>query len=61
MGWVGLRLTQELRALGFHILASDPMLSDERARGLGVEEFVAWDAGKPLRDQVTRQVLQSMG
>ena len=26
-----------------------------------IEEFVAWDAGKPLRYQVTRQVLETMG
>jgi len=38
MGWVGRRLTQELQALGFQVLASDPMLSDERARELGVEK-----------------------
>jgi phosphoglycerate dehydrogenase-like enzyme len=38
MGWVGRRLTHELRALGFHVVASDPMLSDERARELGVEK-----------------------
>jgi phosphoglycerate dehydrogenase-like enzyme len=38
MGWVGKRLTQDLRALGFRILASDPMLSEAAARELGVEK-----------------------
>jgi hypothetical protein len=26
-----------------------------------IEEFEAWDAGKPLRYQVTREVLETMG
>jgi phosphoglycerate dehydrogenase-like enzyme len=38
MGWVGRRLTAELRALGFRVLASDPYLSPERARELGVQK-----------------------
>lgn len=38
MGWIGKRLTVELRALGFRVLASDPFLSPERAQELGVEK-----------------------
>jgi phosphoglycerate dehydrogenase-like enzyme len=38
MGWVGRRLTAELRQLGFRVLTSDPFLSDERAHELGVEK-----------------------
>lgn len=38
MGWVGKRLTQELRALAFRVLASDPMLTEAKARELGVEK-----------------------
>lgn len=38
MGQVGRRLSAELRALGFRVLASDPFLSPERARELGVEK-----------------------
>jgi len=38
MGWVGKRLTAELRGLGFRVLASDPFLSPERAHELGVEK-----------------------
>jgi phosphoglycerate dehydrogenase-like enzyme len=26
-----------------------------------IEEFIAWDAGEPLRYQVTREVLETMG
>jgi phosphoglycerate dehydrogenase-like enzyme len=37
MGWIGRRLTAELRALGFHVLASDPTLTAARAAELGVE------------------------
>jgi phosphoglycerate dehydrogenase-like enzyme len=37
MGWVGTRLTAQLRALGFHVVASDPFLTAERAAALGVE------------------------
>ncbi len=38
MGWIGRRLTAELRTLGFRVLASDPFLSPERAQELGVEK-----------------------
>ncbi len=38
MGWIGRRLTAELRRLGFRVLASDPFLSRERAQELGVEK-----------------------
>jgi phosphoglycerate dehydrogenase-like enzyme len=38
MGWIGRRLAAELLALGFQVLASDPFLSFERARELGVEK-----------------------
>ena len=38
MGWVGRRLSAELRALGFRVLASDPFLTPERAQELGVEK-----------------------
>jgi phosphoglycerate dehydrogenase-like enzyme len=38
MGWIGRRLSAELRALGFSVLASDPFLSFERALELGVEK-----------------------
>jgi len=38
MGWIGRRLTTELLALGFRVLASDPFLSFERAGELGVEK-----------------------
>ena len=32
-----------------------------RLADVAIEEFVAWDAGKPLRYQVTREVFASMG
>ncbi len=38
MGWVGRRLSAELRALGFRVLASDAFLTPERAQELGVEK-----------------------
>jgi phosphoglycerate dehydrogenase-like enzyme len=38
MGQVGRRLSGELRALGFRVLASDPFLTPERAQELGVEK-----------------------
>jgi len=38
MGWVGRRLSAELRTLGFRVLASDPFLTPERAQELGVEK-----------------------
>lgn len=38
MGWVGRRLSAELRPLGFRVLASDPFLTPERAQELGVEK-----------------------
>jgi phosphoglycerate dehydrogenase-like enzyme len=38
MGWVGRRLSAELRTLGFRVLASDPLLTPERAQELGVEK-----------------------
>jgi phosphoglycerate dehydrogenase-like enzyme len=38
MGWIGRRLTAELGALGFRVLAHDPFLSPERAQELGVEQ-----------------------
>jgi phosphoglycerate dehydrogenase-like enzyme len=38
MGWIGRRLSAELRALGFRVLASDPFLTPERAQELGVEK-----------------------
>jgi phosphoglycerate dehydrogenase-like enzyme len=37
MGWIGRRVAAELRQLGFHVLASDPTLTTERARALDVE------------------------
>jgi len=38
MGQVGRRLSGELRALGFRVLASDPFLTPDRAHELGVEK-----------------------
>jgi phosphoglycerate dehydrogenase-like enzyme len=38
MGWVGRRLSAQLHALGFRVLASDPLLTPERAAELGVEK-----------------------
>jgi len=38
MGHVGRRLSGDLRALGFRVLASDPFLTPERAHELGVEK-----------------------
>jgi len=38
MGQVGRRLSVDLRALGFRVLASDPFLTPERAHELGVEK-----------------------
>jgi phosphoglycerate dehydrogenase-like enzyme len=38
LGWIGKRLTAELRALGFRVLACDPFVSSERAAELGVEK-----------------------
>jgi phosphoglycerate dehydrogenase-like enzyme len=38
MGWIGQRLSAELLQLGFRVLASDPYLSHDRARELGVEK-----------------------
>lgn len=32
-----------------------------RLSDCAIEEFIAWDAGKPLRYQVTREVLETMG
>jgi phosphoglycerate dehydrogenase-like enzyme len=43
LGWIGKRLTGELRALGFRVLASDPFLSFERAAELGVEKVTLQD------------------
>lgn len=38
MGYIGRGLAQQLQALGFRILASDPFMSFERAAELGVEK-----------------------
>jgi phosphoglycerate dehydrogenase-like enzyme len=38
MGWIARRLTEHLHDFGFHVLASDPTLTEERARALGVEQ-----------------------
>ena len=38
MGWIARRLTKHLHDFGFHVLASDPFLTPERARELGVEK-----------------------
>jgi phosphoglycerate dehydrogenase-like enzyme len=38
LGWIGRRLAAELNALGFHVLASDPFVSAERAAELKVEK-----------------------
>ncbi|HVY30233.1 MAG TPA: hydroxyacid dehydrogenase [Polyangiaceae bacterium] len=38
MGHIGRGLSQELRALGFRVVASDPFMSFERAAELGVEK-----------------------
>jgi phosphoglycerate dehydrogenase-like enzyme len=38
MGQIGRRLSVDLRALGFRVLASDPFLTPERAHELGVEK-----------------------
>lgn len=43
MGWIGRGLTQQLQALGFRVLASDPFLSFERAAELGVEKVTLED------------------
>jgi len=32
-----------------------------RLSDCAIEEFIAWDAGKPLRYEVTREVLETMG
>ena len=37
MGWIARRLTRHLRDFGFHVVATDPFLTAERARELGVE------------------------
>ena len=37
MGWIGRRLTAQLRELGFHVVANDPTLTATRAAELGVE------------------------
>jgi phosphoglycerate dehydrogenase-like enzyme len=37
-GWIAQRLTKHLHAFGFRVLASDPFLTPERARELGVEK-----------------------
>ncbi|HET6280538.1 MAG TPA: hydroxyacid dehydrogenase [Polyangia bacterium] len=37
MGWIARRLTAHLHDFGFHVLASDPTLTDDTARALGVE------------------------
>jgi phosphoglycerate dehydrogenase-like enzyme len=38
MGWIARRLTVHLRGLGFRVLASDPYLTEARARELDVEK-----------------------
>jgi phosphoglycerate dehydrogenase-like enzyme len=43
MGWIGRGLTEQLRGLGFRVLASDPFLSFERAAELGVEKVTLED------------------
>ena len=37
-GWIARRLTAHLHGFGFRVLASDPFLTTERARELGVEK-----------------------
>jgi phosphoglycerate dehydrogenase-like enzyme len=37
MGWIARRLTRHLHDFGFHVVASDPFLTPERAAALGVE------------------------
>jgi phosphoglycerate dehydrogenase-like enzyme len=37
-GWIARRLTEHLHAFGFRVLASDPFLTPEGARALGVEK-----------------------
>jgi phosphoglycerate dehydrogenase-like enzyme len=37
-GWIARRLTKHLHAFGFRVLASDPFLTPESARELGVEK-----------------------
>jgi phosphoglycerate dehydrogenase-like enzyme len=38
MGWIGRRLTRHLQDFGLTVIASDPFLTPERARELGVEK-----------------------
>jgi phosphoglycerate dehydrogenase-like enzyme len=38
MGWIARRLTAHLHAFGFRVIASDPFLTEDRARSLGVEK-----------------------
>jgi phosphoglycerate dehydrogenase-like enzyme len=38
MGWIARRLTKHLHDFGFRVIASDPFLTPERARELGVEK-----------------------
>ena len=38
MGWIGRRLTRHLQEFGLEVIASDPYLTPERARQLGVEK-----------------------
>jgi phosphoglycerate dehydrogenase-like enzyme len=43
MGWIGRTLTKHLQDFGFHVLASDPFLTPERAAELGVEKVTLED------------------
>jgi phosphoglycerate dehydrogenase-like enzyme len=38
MGWIARRLTKYLQEFGLHVIASDPFLTPERAKELGVEK-----------------------
>lgn len=38
MGWIARRLTAHLHELGFHVVASDPTLTEARAAALGVTQ-----------------------
>ncbi len=43
MGWIARHLTEHLHGVGLRVIASDPYLSDARARALGVEKVALED------------------
>jgi phosphoglycerate dehydrogenase-like enzyme len=43
LGWIARRLTRHLHGFGFRVIASDPFLTVERARELGVEKVSVED------------------